>query len=116
MVYRDLKPANILLDGAGRIRLGDLGSAILIEDAIFLFGNYQGMIQYQAPEIYGEDPYIETIDVFSFALVLYDNFVVRPVFSVKFSEFHIMKKVCTKIRADLPNNMNDDVKTLITRC
>jgi serine/threonine protein kinase len=116
MVYRDLKPANILLDGAGRIRLGDFGSAKLIERATHLSKNYQGTPQYQAPEIYDEDSYTEKIDVFSFSLVLYEILVGHPVYPAMLSEAQIMKKVCFKVRADLPNNINDDVKTLITRC
>jgi serine/threonine protein kinase len=88
MVYRDLKPANILIDGSGRIRIGDFGSAKIIESAVYLSDNYQGTIQYQAPEIYGEDPYTGKVDVFSFALVLYEILVGYPVFSPKLSEAH----------------------------
>jgi serine/threonine protein kinase len=116
MVYRDLKPANILIDGSGRIRIGDFGSAKIIEGAVYLSGNYQGTIQYQAPEIYGEDPYTGKVDVFSFALVLYEILVGRPVYPAKLSLTQIMKKVCSKIRADLPSEINDDVKTLISQC
>jgi protein kinase A len=107
MVYRDLKPANILIDGAGRIRIGDFGSAKIIEGVIHLSCNYQGTSQHQAPEIYGEDPYTVKIDVFSFALALYEILVGRPVYPARLSEAQIMRKVCFKIRADLPNNMND---------
>jgi serine/threonine protein kinase len=88
MVYRDLKYANILLDAVGRIRLGDFGSTKFIKGAIPLSGNYQGTIQYQAPEIYGEDPYTQKVDVFSFSLVLYEILVGYPVFSPKLSEAH----------------------------
>jgi serine/threonine protein kinase len=88
----------------------------LIEGAISLSRNYQGRIQYQAPELYGEDPYTEKIDVFSFTLVLYEILVGHPVFSAKLSKAQIMRKVCDKIRANLPSSMNDDVKALITRC
>jgi serine/threonine protein kinase len=56
------------------------------------------------------------IDVFSFALVLYEIFVGRPVFSAKLSEWQIMFKVCSNVRADLPGGMSDDMKSLITRC
>jgi hypothetical protein len=116
IVYRDLKPANILIDDLGRIRIGDFGSSKFIEGAVHLSGNYQGTIQYQAPELYGEDPYTEKVDVFSFALVLDEILVDHPVYPARLSEAQIMRKVCDQIRADLPSNMNDDVKTLITRC
>jgi serine/threonine protein kinase len=115
-VYRDLKPANILIDSEGRSRIADFGSSKFIERATHLSENYQGTFQYQAPELYGEDPYTEKIDVFSFALVLYEILVGRPVNSATLSEFQVMKKVCSKIRADLPGGMYDDVKSLITRC
>jgi serine/threonine protein kinase len=111
-----LKPANILIDSAGRTRIGDFESAKLIAGTASLSRNYQGMIQYQASELYDEYPYTEMIDVFSFALVFYEILVVHPVYPATLSKAQIMKKVCFKVRADLPNNMNDDVKTLITRC
>jgi serine/threonine protein kinase len=116
MVYRDLKPANILIDGPGRIRIGDFGSSKFIEGTVHLSGNYQGTIQYQTLELYGEDPYMGKADVFSFALVLYEILVGHPVYPARLSKAVIMRKVCDQIRADLPSNMNDDVKTLITRC
>jgi NIMA (never in mitosis gene a)-related kinase len=116
MVHRDLKPANILIDGAGRIRIGDFGSAKFIEDPIYLSGNYQETAQYQTPELSGEDPYTTKVDVFSFALVLYEILVRRPVYLAKLSAVQIMRKVCSKVRADLPSDMNDGVKTLIIQC
>jgi serine/threonine protein kinase len=115
-VYRDLKPANILIDSKGRNRIADCGTSKFIECATRLSGNYQGTFQYQAPELYAEDPYTLTIDIFSFALVLYEILVGRPVFSAKLSESHVMVKVCSDVRADLPGSMSDDVKSLITRC
>jgi serine/threonine protein kinase len=115
-VYRDLKLANILIDSEGRSRIADFGSSKFIEGATLLSGNYQGTIQYQAPELYGEDPYTEKIDVFSFALVLYEILVGRPVLSATPTEPQIMFKVCSDVRADLPVGMSEDVKSLITRC
>jgi serine/threonine protein kinase len=115
-VYRDLKPENILIDSEGQSRIADFGSSKFIEGATRLSGNYQGTIQYQAPELYGEDPYTEKIDVFSLALVLYEILVGHPVFSATLSESQVMFKVCSDVRADLPGSMSDDVKLQITRC
>jgi serine/threonine protein kinase len=115
-VYRDLRPANILIDPEGRSRIADFSSSKFIEGVTRLSGNYQGTFHYQAPELYGEDPSTEKIDVFSFALVLYEILVGRPVLSVKLSESQVMFKVCSDVRADLTGGMSDDVKLLITRC
>jgi serine/threonine protein kinase len=115
-VYRDLKPGNILIDFEGRSRIADFGSSKFIESATHLSGNHQGTIQHQALELYGEDPYTEKVDVFSFALVLSEILVGRPIFSAKLSEAQIMFKVCSNVRADLPVCISHDVKSLITRC
>jgi serine/threonine protein kinase len=54
IVYRDLRPASILIDSKRRIQLEDLGTSKFNENTIRLSGNYQGMVQYQALELYDE--------------------------------------------------------------
>jgi serine/threonine protein kinase len=115
IVHRDVKPANILIDRRGRSRITDLGSSKFIQGAAKLSKEYRGTCCYQAPEMYKEDPYTSKVDVFSFALILYEILVGQPVFPPTHSPNQIMRRVFTGVRADFPSNMNDEVKLLISR-
>jgi hypothetical protein len=85
------------------------------EDQPNLSGNSQGTFQPETPELYGEEPYTEIVDVFLFVLVLCEILVGRSVFSAKLSASQIMFNICSDGRADFPSGMNDDVKSLINR-
>jgi serine/threonine protein kinase len=69
-MHRDLKPANILLDDKNEIRVADFGSA--------RFSNVQATLTsavgtpwYMAPEV-GEGDYDQSVDLFSFAIILWE--------------------------------------------
>jgi serine/threonine protein kinase len=117
-VHRDLKPSNLLIDERGRCRIGDWGSSkFIVQGETRWTGGVVGTVQYAAPELYGYPPYSEKIDVFSFGLILYELVVGRPVFDPDlWTVEQIMKKVLDGVRADLPQEMSEDVKTLIGRC
>jgi serine/threonine protein kinase len=69
---------------------------------------------YTAPELY-EREYNWRVDVFSFAMVLYEILVERAVYA-GYSEERTMYLVRTGTRAELPPGMSEEVKSLITRC
>jgi serine/threonine protein kinase len=113
LVHRDLKPANFLIDKSGRCYVGDLGSVRLLEGATRLSDD-KSTIKYAAPELYARE-YAAKVDVFSFALVLYEILVGRAVYA-GCSEERAMYIAMTGVRAELPPEMSSDVKSLITRC
>ncbi|KAI0982730.1 hypothetical protein GJ496_005756, partial [Pomphorhynchus laevis] len=70
IVYRDLKPANILLDEEGHIRISDLGLAYSFENKkpTMTVGTHG----YMAPEVFMKGvEYDSTADWFSFGCVMY---------------------------------------------
>jgi len=72
MVYRDLKPANVLLDERGHARLSDFGIACILEkDEGHMTTGSAGTQGYQAPEVIDRKPYNHSVDVFSFGITLY---------------------------------------------
>jgi serine/threonine protein kinase len=115
IVYCDLNPKRILIDSKRRNRFEDLGTAKFIESATRLSGNYQGMVQYQAPELCAEISSTEKIDVLSLTLVLSEILIGRSISFVKLSESHVKFKIYAHIRADLPVSVSDDVKSLTIR-
>src|SRR5690606_42126852 len=81
VLHRDVKPANVLLDPAGRARLVDLG---LAKD-VFLSGLTEpgqllGTIHYMAPEQWNEQPLDPRCDVFALGATLYHALIGVPPF------------------------------------
>jgi serine/threonine protein kinase len=74
------------------------------------------MVQYAAPELYDNPPYSEKIDVFAFGLILYELVTGRPVFDPDLWPEQVMGKVLNNVRPDFPEDMSEDIKTLIQRC
>lgn len=71
VLHRDLKPQNIMIDGAGVSRITDfgLGSLVHAHDASDLAG---GTFRYMAPElVYGEEATTKS-DLFSLGIVFYE--------------------------------------------
>eukprot|EP00475_Leptophrys_vorax_P046274 TRINITY_DN9881_c0_g1_i1.p1 TRINITY_DN9881_c0_g1~~TRINITY_DN9881_c0_g1_i1.p1 ORF type:complete len:695 (-),score=190.93 TRINITY_DN9881_c0_g1_i1:125-2209(-) len=72
IIYRDLKPANVLLDDRGHIHISDLGLAKkLSKDRPFSTG-LSGTPGYWSPEVLCRTPYSVWADWWSFGIVLYE--------------------------------------------
>jgi serine/threonine-protein kinase len=115
-VHRDVKPANILIDGVGRSRIGDFGSSKFFESTTRWTGGVVGSVQYAAPELYGDPPYSSKIDVFAFGLILYEILVGQPVFKPTLSSHRVTCLAGERTRPELPATMRSEVQNLIGRC
>jgi len=68
-VHRDLKPENLLIDDDNNIKLCDFGWCVELEGSR---STVCGTYEYMAPELVNEDPYGQSIDVWSLGILLYE--------------------------------------------
>lgn len=72
IVYRDLKPENVLLDREGHVRLADLGLAKLLDrDNDYLTSTICGSLSYAAPEMLSEKQYGIGFDMWTLGVFIY---------------------------------------------
>lgn len=69
IIHRDIKPQNIFVSANGDYKLGDFGIAKQVEKT--MGGTVTGTLKYMAPEVYNNQPYGTTADIYSLGLVLY---------------------------------------------
>jgi len=69
IVHRDIKPQNIFVSEHGDYKLGDFGIAKTVEKT--MGGTKIGTYKYMAPEVYNNQPYGSSADIYSLGLVLY---------------------------------------------
>ena len=70
IIHRDIKPENMFVSELGDFKLGDFGIARTIERSNSNMSK-KGTYTYMAPEIYKEEPYNASVDIYSLGIVLY---------------------------------------------
>src|SRR3954451_7184945 len=73
IIHRDVKPANILIDGTGEAKLTDLGIASAAEaTGITTSGTVLGTPAYMAPELFDRERATPAADVYSVAAIAFE--------------------------------------------
>uniref|UniRef100_A0A0K2UWM9 G protein-coupled receptor kinase n=1 Tax=Lepeophtheirus salmonis TaxID=72036 RepID=A0A0K2UWM9_LEPSM len=113
IVYRDLKPANILLDEHGHVRISDLGLACD-------FSKKKphasvGTHGYMAPEVLSKGtPYDSSADWFSFGCMLYKLLKGHSPFRQhKTKDKHEIDRMTLTMTVELPDTFSDCLRDLL---
>mmetsp|Transcript_14049 Transcript_14049/g.42850 ORF Transcript_14049/g.42850 Transcript_14049/m.42850 type:complete len:702 (+) Transcript_14049:171-2276(+) len=72
IVYRDLKPANVLIDDAGHLRMVDMGMASRLDPETGKRKSVCGTQRYMAPEMKAKQPYDQSVDWYSLGKLVLD--------------------------------------------
>uniref|UniRef100_A0A7N6AHV6 G protein-coupled receptor kinase n=1 Tax=Anabas testudineus TaxID=64144 RepID=A0A7N6AHV6_ANATE len=82
ILYRDMKPENILLDDNGHIRISDLGLAVRLTDGGLVRGRV-GTLGYMAPEVIGYERYGMSADWWGLGCLIYEMTAGQPPFRAR---------------------------------
>jgi serine/threonine-protein kinase len=117
VLHRDLKTANIMLDGRGQIRITDFGLAAPVGEVTGLEIR-SGTPAYMAPEqISGREVTVQS-DLYAVGLILYELFTGRPVFQAEsiaeFVELHESARPTPM--SEIVEDIDPDVEQVVMRC
>jgi len=86
ILYRDLKPENVLLDESGHIKISDFGISTKLTEQESKSTTIIGTAQYMAPEVFNApDGYSFSYDLWSLGCFLYELVVGEPPFGMSAS-------------------------------
>ncbi|XP_034557810.1 serine/threonine-protein kinase Nek3 isoform X2 [Notolabrus celidotus] len=112
VLHRDLKSKNIFLTDNGTIKLGDFGSACILNSSKAYAHTYVGTPYYVAPEIWDNKPYNNKSDVWSLGCVLYELCTLKHPFQAS-SWKSLILKVCRGAYPPLPKHLPYELQYLM---
>jgi ABC-type transport system substrate-binding protein/predicted Ser/Thr protein kinase len=123
LVHRDVKPANILVDGEDRAYLADFGLAKHAASPSSLTGEraFVGTIAYVAPEQIRGEELDGRADVYSLGCVLYESLAGSPPFdreselAVVYAHLNERPPRLTDARPELPEGLDDAMRKALAK-
>ena len=116
-IYRDLKPENILIDKEGYIKLTDFGLSKMISNGldINVRNTICGTLDYMAPEIIKGENYNNSVDWYSFGIVLYNMLCGKSPFQ---SQDKTIEEILNDFKKEIeyPVNISPEAKDLCMVC
>ncbi|XP_053296093.1 rhodopsin kinase GRK1 isoform X2 [Pleuronectes platessa] len=114
IIYRDLKPENVLLDNDGNVRISDLGLAVELKEGKTLTKGYAGTPGYMSPEMLKGEKYDTSVDYYTLGVTLFEFMAAKNPFrnrGEKVDREEMKERVLTRV-VDYPENFSANAKSL----
>ena len=72
VIYRDLKPENVILDAEGNLKLTDFGLSKIFKADESMTHSFCGTPEYLAPEVCNNQGHNHLVDYWSFGIMVYE--------------------------------------------
>ncbi|WP_326826684.1 serine/threonine-protein kinase [Streptosporangium sp. NBC_01756] len=116
IIHRDIKPGNLLVTGAGVVKVTDFGIARALEaSSMTQTGTVLGTAQYVSPEQASGEPLTFATDVYSLGVVAYECLAGRPPF-VADTQVAIALMHLGELPPPLPASVPQAVRELVMAC
>ena len=105
IIYRDLKPENVMVNVKGYIKIIDFGTVKEIQDRT---STIIGTSHYMAPEITKGEGYSFQVDIWSIAICMYEFFCGKLPFGEEYDDPMDIYRAVSKEELTFPNFVNDE--------
>ena len=110
IVHRDIKCANIFLNKNGLVKLGDLNVSKIAKAGIM--NTQTGTPYYASPEVWKDQPYDKSSDIWSLGAVLYEMIALSPPFTAKDMK-GLYNRVIKGVYPKLPAQYSSDLSSMV---
>uniref|UniRef100_A0A4W3IIN4 G protein-coupled receptor kinase n=1 Tax=Callorhinchus milii TaxID=7868 RepID=A0A4W3IIN4_CALMI len=93
IVYRDLKPENVLLDNEGHVRISDLGLAVELGENQTKTKGYAGTPGFMAPELLKSEEYDYSVDYFTLGVTVYEMIAAKGPFRTRGEHVKVKRRI-----------------------
>lgn len=113
IVHRDIKCANLFLTKSGVLKLGDLNVSKVAKKG--LLSTQTGTPYYASPEVWKDQPYNHSSDIWSLGCVLYEMITLLPPFRAQ-SMQALASKVTRGVYDRIPTHFSSDLNQMVKSC